>query len=200
MNLPANKPKTTYNDPMAVAADALDVACSQVDEAEDIDTRLAAFFDDSKMQLGDEVDKRIAFDRWCAIQTEAAKEAVAFYKARIEMIEEAKRKRRAATQAVLEAKPDLPYRGKLGKVWLQASEPAVEYVFGDKHVDPAIIQNFGIPDEYVLSEIVYKIDHAKLKADLKAGKTVGWAVLKQKVGIRFPSLRKPKMQIEGDDE
>lgn len=187
------------HDPMAIAAEALEQACDQVDQAANLDERLQFFFQDAQLQFGEEIDKRIAFNNWVKIQIEAAENAVMFYEQRIADLKTVHQRFKERTQAVVEAQPNLTFRGKLGKIWVQKNNPGVEYAFGGREVDPQTIEVFGVPEDYVKTKLVYTIDSEKLKADLTAGKKFLWATLRQTQSIRFPANRKAK-QIEGSDE
>lgn len=186
--------------PLAIAADALETACEFIDKADVLDETLRAFFDDAKLTLESEVDKRLAFDRWTKIQVQAAQEAVAYYEGRIAQINEVREAFKEKTQKAIEANPGVTFRGKLGKIWVQKHQPGVSYAFGSKDITPEQVLAFGVPGEYVKSRLVYWIDSEKLKADLLAGKTFPWASLYQGASVRFTSDRRQKIEGEANVE
>lgn len=184
-------------DPLALAAQTLSAICDAVDESPNIDEVLTRTFNDAQLQLEAEVDKRIAFDMWSKNQLDAAKEGYRYFRERAASLEEVRtRFKERMTQAML-ANPNLPFRGRLGKVSCVENPKGVDYTFGDRTLDESVIDFFAIPAEYVKTKISYEIDHQKVKADLAAGKELGWAKpAAPKHHVRFPAARKPKA-IEG---
>lgn len=196
-NAPSSGSKPSLS-PMGFAAQAFDQVCGDVENAITIDDRLKQLFADSQEELQYRVDKRIAFDRWIKIQKAAAEEGIAYYQDLLARLESVHEKFKAQTKADVEAVPNVEFRGKLGKIWVQKNNPRIEYSFGDKRVSKEVIEMFGVPDEYVIAReipatVEYSIDSARLMADLKAGKEFPWATLKQGSHVRFPAERKNKI-------
>jgi hypothetical protein len=169
--LPAKK-KT----PLAEAASLLTELCERIDNGENLDHALMAAFNETKLDLAEAVDRRIAFDHWCKGAIEAARQARNDWDERKKLLEALLERFKENTKAIIEANPDLPYAGKLGRLALQKNPPSVQYAFGTKDVTPDLIDYLGIPREYV--RVTYEIDTAKVKADLLAGKEITWAALK----------------------
>lgn len=192
--------------PMAWAAQMLAQVCDEIDNAEKIEEFLDQAFSDAKTALLDSVDRRIAFDRWVKIQVSAMEEGYRYYRARKELLEQVHARFKEKTKEIMEATPDLvdAFRGKLGKISLCDSPPAVEYAFGQtKEITPEIAQAFGIPDHYLKSKVVWSVDSERVKAELLAGTELGWASIRQAKHVRFPAVRKPKERqaaIEGVEE
>lgn len=187
-------------DPLALAAQTLASLCDTVDEAPNIDQALQLAFDDAALALEHEVDRRIAFDLWSRTQLEASKDAYRYYRDRAAHIEEVRDRFKARLVEAMVANPNLPFRGRLGKVSCVENPQGVDYAFGDRKLDENTIDFFGIPPDYVKTKVTFEIDHDKVKADIAAGKILEWAKpAPTKHHVRFPAQRKPK-QIEGKDE
>ncbi len=187
--------------PMAFAAQTLAQICDEVDSADKIDALLQTAFDDAKLDLGESVDRRIAFDRWVKIQVEAAEEGYRYYRDRKSLLEQVHARFKERTKAIIEAEPGMEdaFRGRLGKISLCNSPTVVEYSFGSREVTPEVAEMFGVDQAYLLPKVVYKIDAARVKQELELGEALPWATLKTSKHIRFPANRSPKpAQIEGE--
>jgi uncharacterized protein YcgL (UPF0745 family) len=182
---------------MAFAAKAFATLDQQVESAQTITERMQAAFNDAHEDLKYRVDKRIALYNWTCEQIEAAEEAANFYRRLADHNEEILEELKAQVRRDIESEPSVTFRGRLGLIFTRPNNPALEYTFGSKHVTPDMIKMFGVDPEYVIEEhipatVEYSIDNKKLKADLKAGKTVPWANLKAKPdAVIFPS-REPE--------
>lgn len=178
---------------MQYAADVLAQLCDEVDSADMIDSFLLEAFKDAEIDLQDAVDRRIAFDRWVKIQVEATKEGLRYYAERRQLLEAVHERFKAKTKEILEARPDLPYSGRLGKITLAGNggQQTIDYAFGDKKISPEAAALFGVPADYVIA--TYAIDSERVRAELEAGKTLGWASLADRgTHVRFPQNKKPK--------
>ncbi len=180
--------------PMAWSAQTLARVCDEIDDAVTIDAALDQAFTDASVDLGEAVDRRIAFDRWIKIQVAAQEEGYRYYRARKELLEQVHSRFKEKTKAIIEASPGLEeaFRGKLGKISLCASPPAVEYSFGTKEITPEAAVMFGVPQEYLVTKVSYAVDSARVKGELQSGQTLDWASLRTGFHIRFPAAPKKK--------
>jgi len=123
-----------------------------------------------------------------------------YLKARIEKLKEIKRAasdqqkkdeallEAISTQAVelIEGNPNLPFNGSLEKLATAKNPPSVEVNFPleQKSFLNLVTLNFislcGVPDHYYQAETVYRLNLKEIGEDLKAGKEIVWAQLKQK--------------------
>ncbi len=184
--------------PMQHAAKLLAEVCDEIDGADAIDARLRQEFEDASLNLGDGVDRRIAFDRWMKIQIEATAEGYRYYRDRKDFLETVHHRFKERTKKIIEDSemPDA-FRGKLGKISLCSSPAAVEYAFGSKEIDVDVAVMFGVPLEspFIKAKLTYTIDSAAVKAALLRGEELGWATLREGTHIRFPASK--KKEIEG---
>ena len=91
------------------------------------------------------------------------------------------------------------FRGKLGKITL-ANVDSVKFSFGENRaMSAASVEKYGLPHQYLVPVMSYKIDTEAVKKDLEAGMQLGWAVLEHGQ-LRFPSAPKQKQIEEGEDQ
>ena len=182
--------------PLVYAAELVERACADIDKADDkkkIDSFLLEAFNDSMGHLADSVDRRIGFDRWAKIQIKAAQEAYRYFRNRKALIKAVHDRFKERTAIDMEAHPDTPYRGTLGKISLVANQGSVEFAFGENQdLSQELVNGFGIPMEFLKSKLTYRVDTQKVKAALLEGRTFLWAKLKTGHHVRFPADRKPK--------
>lgn len=179
--VPVPKPRV----PMAFAAAILSELCDRLDEGADPTDALCAVFQETKLDLADAVDRRVAFDTWIQGAIKTAKEARDVYAERARKLTAAHEAFKKNTQDIIQAHPDLPYQGSLGRLAVQASAPSLKLAFGGKDLTPDMIQMFGIDEKYVKSEIVYTLDTAAVKAALQSGETIPWATLETGSHLRI---------------
>lgn len=182
--------------PMAWAAQVLSAICEEIDGADQIDAFLLQAFDDANQDLSDAADRRIAFDRWVKIQKAAAEEGKNYYTERENLLKTVHERFKARTKEILEARPGLPYSGKLGKISIAGNGGvrSLELSFGNKAIDPESAAMFGVPADYVLTK--YVIDTDRIRAELEAGVTLEWAWLAERgTHVNFPRAKKEKVAI-----
>jgi hypothetical protein len=171
--------------PLAVAASDLARICDELDAGVTLDQALVAAFDDTKLALADAVDRRIAFHEFASSALEAARAARAGWDERVQQLKGLIDRFKANTQAVVEAHPDLPYRGTLGRITVQKSPASLQTTFGFRELTPELIEMMGIEPEYYTVKTTYTLDTKKAKEALAAGKSLPWAELTQSNHVRF---------------
>lgn len=171
--------------PMAVAAATLAELCDRIDAGESIGEAVVALFDEKRLELCEAVDRRIAFDQWIKGAIEAARAARDEWGKRVEQLREAHERFKANTKAIVEAAPDLPYRGALGSIAVQKSPPAVDVAWGSRELDDETIAFFGVDPRFVKTKVTHTLDVTAVKDALKAGETLDWARLTQSNHVRF---------------
>lgn len=184
------------NTPLTAAAKAFTEICETVDNAPAIDDQLKAVFSDAHEELQYRVDKRIFFDREMKLRKEAVQEAIKFYKAQAQHLEEVHERFKEVVKAEVESAPGIEFKGKMGKIWVQDNTPGVDYAFGENRGQKLETLEFlGVPADLIKVES-YKVDGEKVRALLDSGETLTWAKKKQGRGVRFPAARKPKELTE----
>lgn len=190
---------TDLKTPLAQAAKTFSEVMEIVDDAAVIDDRLKQLFADAQDELGYRVNKRIMFHRELELRIEAAEAAAKLYKEQVAYLKQVHDKAKKLIQAEVESAPDVVFQGSLGKIWVQANTPGVDYSFGENYpVKADKLLYAGVDPAYLEDCQLFKVDGATVLADLQAGKELKWAKLKPGKGVRFSPLRKPK-QIEGEN-
>lgn len=188
-------------EPLALAAQTLAQLCDEVDSSDRIDEVLLAAFDGAKLQLETEIDRLIHFDKMSKDRQNAYKDAARYYRDQADYMEDIRSRFKARVTEVMLANPNLPFRGRLGKISCVENQPSVDYAFGDKHVTDEVIDFYGIPADYLKEKVSYEVDHARVKAELLAGKELPWARLKPTSHhVRFPAAKKPKQVTIGEQD
>jgi hypothetical protein len=90
-------------------------------------------------------------------------------------------------KACLEANPGVPFKDSLGrKVYLQRNPPSLKLFVDVREkktisnaIDMASADLLGVPRDYIKEVSFLVLDTEKVKADLQAGKELGWARIDQ---------------------
>lgn len=172
---------------MQQAAEDLEQVCQVIDNAEELDATLTKLFDDSKLKLQHEVDRRISFYHWLESQITAHEEAFRHYRSELARLKNVRDKFKSRTEAAIKANPGFNYQGLLGKLRIQKNgNPRVLFGFGDKKLSRGVVEMFNIDEKYIKLEV----DTSQVSNDLKNGREIPWASLEYTSSIRFPSLKK----------
>lgn len=190
--------KKKYLTPAAMAAVTYSQLCDIIDDAEMIDAKLRRAFKDSHEDHQYRVDKRTAMKRWFDAQRKAAEDEKKYYIQMIAGIDAAEERFNEMVLEDMAATPNIEFRGKLGKIWIQDTE-SVDLIFGKSpQITPDMKTMMNVDDKYVRQ--VFIISKEAVAADLAAGKKLPWASLKHKKTPRFPVVKKPKpKELDGDD-
>ena len=176
-----NKPKV----PMAFAATILSRLCDQIDDGVDPSDALVAVFEETKLDLADAVDRRIAFETWLSGSIETAKKARDAYAERARKLTAAHEAFKKNTMDIMQANPNLPYKGDLGRLAIQANPASLKLAFAGKELTPDVIAMFGVDQKYVKTFTTLVLDTVAVKAALQAGETFEWATLERGQSLRF---------------
>lgn len=174
---------------LAVLAHDFGELCNQIDEAEDIGEGVIEKFMEAKGELSIKVDSWI-------YKLDQAKHWVQFVKDRKKRVEKgykiAQNIEKGMKQYVkyqLENN-DIPFKGTEGTLYLHGQAEKVDHNINVENktvfncVDSSIADLIPGIDEYLKSHTFYSIDIAKIKADLKAGKKLGFAKLSKGKHVR----------------
>ncbi len=173
------------------AAD-LEAICLEIDEETgEITDELVKRFDDARLALADKTDRWIGY-------LDAIKHLEAAAKERKDRAGNAQKtfaalnkRLRDYIQFVIESSPGVPLKGSEGSLALQKNPESVKIDFDgvDKTfyrvIDPTLLKLEPTLNEYVKTITCYVIDNDRLKADLKAGKTLSWARLERGSHVRI---------------
>lgn len=168
-----------YKVPMDYAATALAELCERIDSGEPLSDALTVVFNDTKLDLADAVDRRIAFDTWIKGAIAAADNAAHEWQARAKKLEMMRDAFIERTKAIVEANPDMPYQGKLGTLKIRKNNPAVQLAFNDKALTADMIALVPGLADYAKAKTTWSVDKLRIAADLKAGEELPWATLTQ---------------------
>lgn len=165
--------------PMAVAATELAMLCDAIDDGVEPSTALVTIFDERRLDLADAIDRRIMFITLVEGQIEQARAMRAGWDEQVQRLKALLDTMRTKTKEILEAAPDLPYQGKLGKLAVQKNGgvPPLATTWGDRDLSAAEIEMFGIDERYVKVETTYKLRTDVVVKDIEAGHSVEWAQL-----------------------
>lgn len=165
--------------PMAVAATELAQLCDAIDNGAEPSAALVAMFNERRLELAESVDRRIMFLTLVEGQIEQARAMRAGWDTQVQRLKALHDTMRAKTREIIEAAPDLPYQGTLGKLAIQKNGglAPVATEWGDKALTAAEIEMFGIDERYVQTETTYKLLTDVVRGDLEAGEDLGWAHL-----------------------
>ena len=169
---------------MAFAAVILSELCDRLDDGEDPSAAFLQAFQETKLDLADAVDRRIAFAGWLEGAIFAAKKARDAYAERarkLGQVEEAFKKNTAET---IQAHPDLPYKGALGRLAVQASAPSLKLSFEPGNLTLQGFVDLGIDTKFIISKTTWSLDTAAVKAALVAGEQFSWASLEHGKHLR----------------
>ncbi len=178
--VPVTKPKI----PMAFAALVLSELCDRLDDGADPTEALVAVFKDSELDLADATDRRIAFDTWIQGSIETAKKARDAYAERARKLTVAHEAFKTNTLSILEAYPELPYKGQLGRLASQASPPAMKLTISSD-LTQEVIEQFKIEPRFVKIITRLVLDSAAVKTALQAGEVFPWASLETGTHLRI---------------
>jgi hypothetical protein len=171
--------------PLAWTASTLSHLCDRLDAGEEPDAALVAVFNETKLEHADAVDRRIAFIKFVEGSIEGAKAAAREWDFQAKRLESLLAAMKERTKEILEAFPDLPYSGSLGKLAVQANggKTPLELTFGDRELTPDLIAMFDVPPEFV--KVTYTLNTDAVRAALEEGVELPWA----KLGDRGRHLR-----------
>lgn len=163
--------------PMARAAADLATLCDLIDDGAEPTAALKQVFDETKLDLADAVDRRIMFFSTVEAAIEQARGARAAWDAQVQQLKGLLASMQATTKATIEAFPDLPYQGQLGKLAVQKNggRASLSLTFGDKDLTPDLIEMFGIDERYYTVRTTYTLLTDAVRKDLDAGRPVPWA-------------------------
>ncbi len=146
-------------------------------ESGNLDATLIAAFEDAKLATSEAVDRRIAFDAFIKSAIDRCKDTAKSWRDEASKLEKAHKRFLERTKEIVEANPDIPFKGNLGRFAIQKNNPSVECDVDE--VDQETIDFLGIDPKYIAIETTYRIDKTKLSQDLKNGVEIPWARLKQ---------------------
>lgn len=178
----ALRPKTTLTEAAHLLAELME----RIDNGEDLGEVLVAAFHDTRLDLAQAVDRRIAFAHWVKGAIAMAKEQRDEWRQKVQQLEMLEDRFKANTQAAIEENPDIPFVGSMGKISVQKNPPSLKLAFEGKSLTPDMVECFQIPKQYVVTKVTYELDTAQLKTDILAGDTrVPWAWIEQGQSVRF---------------
>lgn len=164
--------------PLAFAAMLLAKVSDDI-ESGNLDATLITAFEDAKLATSEAVDRRIAFDGFIKAAINQCKETAKGWRDEAAKLEKAHKRFLERTKEIVEANPDIPFQGNLGKFAIQANPPSVAYEFEEFDLNEALIDTLGIDPQYVVIETTYRINKQKISQDLKNGVEIPWAKLTQ---------------------
>lgn len=172
--------------PLAQAAHMLAKLCDLLDDGADPNDAFVAVFNETKLELAEAIDRRIAFDHWIEGAINAANSARDQWADRAKKLRATREVFKANTQAIIESNPDLPYQGTLGRLAVQRNgQPALKLTFGDKELTPELIGFYNIDPRFIRTTTTYAIDAATVKAAIAAGEKIEWAELETRQHLRI---------------
>lgn len=165
--------------PMAVAATDLAMLCDAIEEGAEPSAAFVAVFSEKRLELAESVDRRIMFITLVEGQIEQARAMRAAWDQQVQRLKALLDTMRSKTKEIIEAVPDLPYQGKLGKLAVQKNggPQPLATAWGDKDLGPDEVELFGIDERYYQVETTYKLRSDVVLKDIEAGHPVEWAHL-----------------------
>lgn len=164
--------------PLAFAATLLAKVSDDI-ESGNLDATLIAAFEDAKLATSEAVDRRIAFDAFIKSAIDRCKETAKSWRDEAAKLEKAHKRFLERTKEIVEANPDIPFKGSLGRFVIQNNPPSVAYTFEEFELNETLIDALGIDPQYVVVETSYRINKQKISQDLKNGVEIPWAKLTQ---------------------
>ena len=176
---PSDQPAQRAKVPMAWAAAALAEMCDRLEDGEEPTAAFTFVFNETRLDLAEAVDRRIAFIKLVEGSITAAEQARdewALQKTRLESLLAAMKER---TKEIVETFPDLPYKGTLGRFAVQKNggAQALDLSFGGKEITPELIDMFQIPERFVKTKVSYALDVDGIRAAIAKGEELPWAKL-----------------------
>lgn len=165
--------------PMAEAALALSQLCDAIDNGVALDAALMEVFSEAKLDLAQAVDRRIAFFGMLDAETDHARKARAAWDQKVQQLKAFSDQLRASTKAIIEAAPDLPYQGQLGRLALQKNGGVLPLAlsFDDRVLTSETIDTHGIDERFYRMTVTYSLDTEAIRVALEAGEKLAWAML-----------------------
>lgn len=158
--------------------------CDRIDAGEDLDELMLtthAFLKENATMYSDNV---IAFEMACDAVIDQAKQLESFAKSRRKNAEQLKGLLRDNVKPTVEQHKDqLQLKGSLGTLSVRKQKPKVKYhcLIESKSVSSVvrdeIIKQFDIPEAYLDTVTLKRINREKVEAVLKSGFTLAWAEL-----------------------
>lgn len=165
--------------PMAVAATDLAMLCDAIDDGAEPSVALVAMFNEKRLDLAASVDRRIMFITLIEAQIEAARQMRSSWDDQVQRLKALHETMRAKTKEIIEAAPDLPYQGTLGKLSMQKNGGVAPLAttWGDKELSQELVEMFGVDERYYYVQTTYKLRPEVIVKDLENGVPIEWAQL-----------------------
>lgn len=169
----------------------LDLVCQEIDANDGIVTDdMLVRFDSATVDLATKVDGWLWYLDTIKAMIEALKErkdrAAKAHKA----AENLQKRLKEHVKWTIQQTPDIPFKGNEGSIYLHRNPPGIELSFTledksiYKTVPDALMQIEPSIGEYTKEITVKVLDMERLRNDLKAGKFVAWAEIKQDSHVR----------------
>lgn len=156
----------------ADASRELQILCEEIDNVDELTSRIQEMFAEKFANLADAVDRRIKFIRYAESQVFLAKGIKSQMADRIDRFERVIATIKQDTEEIIRATPNVPFRGTLGSFSLRKNS-----------VPSLVLDGEQLPDEYKRIERVP--DTALIKRELSEGKTIPGAELRQGEHLRI---------------
>ncbi len=183
----ANKPT-----PMEYAAQSLTDIYRLIDNSETIDDYLINNFKQSSLKLASAIDRRIALLKNLKFEQDKLKTIKGQYENYLRTVRRIEESVKDYTKYIMEGNPNLQYRGDLGRIALQPSQPKLVLDFSlesrtiSNCISDKVLLDTKIPEKYIVKHIHYAIDREAIKTYLGQGDvSLPWARLVRDKHIRI---------------
>jgi hypothetical protein len=177
--------------PLSLAMANLAEVLDSIDSGE-LDATMAKVFHETSLDnVSGAIDRRICFMDYAEADIEKLKGIAKQYIAAAKYLENAIDNLEQRTIAIMEAAPNFEYKGSLGRFTHSLSQGALEFMVPTKDVSvsnsilESDVHKFKIPQKYMTQRLMYQLDNAAIKEDLKKGEEFAWCRLKHKKSLKI---------------
>ena len=159
----------------------VELACREIDDADDISTSIAERLSSATGDLVTKIDRYIGMIDAVKSRVSLLKEQRDRIVAAVKTAESFDKQLKNYVKYVIQQMPNIPYKGSTGSLYLHKNPKSVkvDFAFPDKTVyavvDAAALQLEPSLIGYVKSVSLNVMDRERLKADLEAGMLLPWA-------------------------
>jgi len=176
--------------PLGKAAEDLSAIADLLEESGDLDEALVKVFGEAHALQKDAVDRNFLFHQYVKSQIALAKDMADNWKHQKDVMQNVLERHKDRIKFIMEANPDIPFKGAQGKMTLQASPSALNLAFqSSKRTFETIsdhdITKYKVDASYVDIVQLKALNKEKVKEDLKAGRELPFARLTQSKHVRF---------------
>ena len=172
--------------PLAAAASMMAAVMNRIDNSEDLNDAVIAEFKDTQLEENQAIDETICFRGFLDAGEAHADQVIAKWIERKQQFAKIRDSLDNQIKIVIKENPDRIFRGTIGQLKIRKNPPSLKTSWGSTAIDENVVEMFGIDEEFY--EVVppppapppkYKLKTNEVKAAIKNGRELEWAVTEQ---------------------